>query len=249
MLQTFSPLELTTLLSGLCLLALVYAMVGHGGGSGYLAALAIAGLAPETLRPLALTLNIFVASIGTFTFNSNLKEKTKRFVPLILTSIPCSFLGGTIQLDPAVYKPVLAVILAIAAVRLFYRPKGNQRRDTRVSVLLVLGAAIGLISGMIGIGGGIFLSPILLLFGFASAKETAAISAPFILCNSIAAMIGVVSTDSNTFALTTHSIPLIVAVVIGGAVGAHIGSRRLGQSGLRFMLAIVLTVAAIKMMM
>ena len=162
-------------------------------------------------------------------------------------SIPCSFIGGLIQLDPSIYKPVLGVVLALAALKLFMKPKQHQARSAPLLVVLLLGATIGLVSGMIGIGGGIFLSPILLLCGFANAKETAAISAPFILCNSIAALIGVIANEPAMGGLTVNSLPLVTAVIVGGIIGANIGSRTLGQGGLRMMLGVVLVVASIKM--
>ena len=123
MFTSFTPVEFTVLLSGLCIVAMMYAMVGHGGGSGYIAVLALASFAPETLRPIALTLNVFVATISTFAFNKKPQSKHSLLIPLILTSIPCSFIGGLIQLDPSIYKPVLGVVLALAAVRLFIKPK------------------------------------------------------------------------------------------------------------------------------
>ena len=247
MFTSLTPVEFTILLSGLCIVAMMYAMVGHGGGSGYIAVLALASFAPETLRPIALTLNVFVATISTFAFNKKSQSKPSLLIPLILTSIPCSFIGGLIQLDPSIYKPVLGVVLALAAVRLFIKPKQKQTHAAPLIIVLFLGATIGLVSGMIGIGGGIFLSPILLLCGFATARETAAVSAPFILCNSIAALIGVMASEPEIGELTLNSLPLAFGVIVGGVIGAIIGSRKLGQGGLRMMLGIVLAIAAVKM--
>ena len=249
MLTTLSLAELILLVYGLCVVAMMYAMVGHGGGSGYIAVLALASFAPETLRPIALTLNIFVASISTFAFNKQKKPKPSLLYPLIIMSIPCSFVGGLIQLDEATYKPILGIVLSLAAAKLFMKSKQKHKLFTPLFTVLLLGSSIGLVSGIIGIGGGIFLSPILLLFGFANARETAAISAPFILCNSIAALVGVMISSPEVGQVAIKSLPLACAVIVGGAVGATIGSRNLGQRGLRLMLGAVLVVAAIKMFM
>ena len=249
MLTTLTTIEITLLVSGLCTVAMMYAMVGHGGGSGYIAVLALASFSPETLRPTVLTLNICVASISTFAFNKQSKAKPSLLIPLILMSIPCSFIGGLIHLDPSIYKPVLGVVLAIASARLFMIRKQKQTQPAPLLLVLLLGASIGLISGMIGIGGGIFLSPILLLCGFATARETAAVSAPFILCNSVAALLGVMLTEQAVSNITVNALPLACGVVVGGIIGANIGSKKLGQGGLRVMLGVVLVIAAIKMFM
>lgn len=230
----------------LCMAAL-YSTVGHGGGSGYLAVLAIAGIAPEEMRPIALVLNIVVASIATWRFSSTGTFRKDLFLPLVIASIPAAFVGGYVGIPSVVYKPVVGIILLYASIRLFIPIRGQeQTRSTPIVAVLVAGIVIGMLSGVIGIGGGIFLSPLVLLFGWATAKQTAAISAPFILVNSAAALFGIAISGTGMLD-TSFMIPLMVAVVIGGVAGASFGSRRLGSLGLRRVLGVVLLVASIKM--
>jgi uncharacterized membrane protein YfcA len=229
-------------------MATLYSTVGHGGGSGYLAVMALAGFVPEEMRPTALTLNIVVASIATWKFSSAKSFRRDIFVPLVVASIPAAFFGGLVEIPATVYKPVVGAILLCAAVRLFVPVRGNEQSKTpHIFVTILAGVVIGFGSGLIGIGGGIFLSPLVLLLGWATAKQTAAISAPFILVNSVSALGGIAISEQGP-GIDLHTIPpLVVAVVIGGVVGATFGSRRLGSSGLRRVLGIVLMVAALKM--
>ena len=242
-------LEQTMLFTGLAVLcmAALYSTVGHGGGSGYLAVLAFAGIAPEEMRPTALVLNIVVASIATWRFSSTGAFRKDLFVPLVMASIPAAFVGGYVGIPSVVYKPVVGVVLLYAAVRLFTPIQGHEKsKMPHVAPVVVAGIVLGVLSGVIGIGGGIFLSPLVLLFGWATVKQTAAISAPFILMNSTAALGGIAVSRTGTLE-TSFVIPLVVAVVIGGMAGASFGSRRLGSAGLRRVLGIVLLVAAVKM--
>lgn len=233
-------------LAVLCMAAL-YSTVGHGGGSGYLAVLAIVGIAPEEMRPTALVLNIVVASIATWRFSSTGAFRKDLFVPLVIASIPAAFVGGYVGIPSAAYKPVVGCVLLYAAMRLFIPTRGyEQSKNPRVSVVLVAGIVIGVLSGVIGVGGGIFLSPFVLLFGWATAKQTAATSAPFILVNSASALCGIAIGGTGVVE-TSFIVPLVVAVVVGGIAGASFGSRRLGSMGLRRVLGVVLLVAAIKM--
>ncbi len=229
-------------------MATLYSTVGHGGGSGYLAVMALAGIVPAEMRPIALTLNIVVASIATWKFSSTQSFRRDLFVPLIVASVPAAFVGGLVEIPASVYKPIVGAILLCAAVRLFVPVRGNEQSKTpHTCVTILAGTAIGFGSGLIGIGGGIFLSPLILLLGWATAKQTAAISAPFILVNSISAL-GGIAMNKQGLGIELHTLaPLVVAVVIGGTVGATFGSRRLGSSGLRRVLGIVLMVAALKM--
>ena len=246
--------DLTWLAVAFLIVAVLYSMVGHGGGSGYLAVMALAGFAPHELRPTALSLNILVATIALVRFARAKAFTPSLFWPFVLASVPCAFIGGLIELDPTVYKIGLGVVLLVAAYRLFmYQPKGGieTTRALPIAAALVIGSVIGLVSGLIGVGGGIFLSPILLLAHWATARQTAGITAAFILANSIAGLLGVMMGSLQGDApFPFHPVPIAVwgaAVAVGGFVGSGIGSRRLGHIALRRMLAIVLFIAAGKM--
>jgi hypothetical protein len=229
-------------------MAILYSTVGHGGGSGYLAVMSLAGIVPEELRPTALSLNVVVSLIATWKFSATREFRKDLFVPLVIASIPAAFLGGFVGLPPGVYKPIIGAILLLAALRLFVPVRGNELTKTpHVYATTLAGIAIGFGSGIIGIGGGIFLSPLVLLLGWATAKQTAAISAPFILVNSVSALGGIALGEHGLLLHTNLVVPLIIAVVIGGMVGATFGSSRLGSAGLRRVLGVVLLVAAIKM--
>ena len=246
--------DLTWLAVAFLIVAVLYSMVGHGGGSGYLAVMALAGFAPHELRPTALSLNVLVASIALVRFARAKAFTPSLFWPFVLASVPCAFIGGLIELDPAVYKIGLGVVLLVAAYRLFmYQPKGGieTTRALPITAALVIGSVIGLVSGLIGVGGGIFLSPILLLAHWATARQTAGITAAFILANSIAGLLGVMMGSLQGDApLPLQPVPIAVwgaAVAVGGFIGSGIGSRRLGHIALRRMLAVVLVIAAGKM--
>jgi uncharacterized membrane protein YfcA len=227
----------------------MYSAVGHGGGSGYLAILALATIAPEQMRPTALLLNVVVASIATWKFASTGSFRKDIFVPLVCASIPAAFIGGAIELPPQLYKPFVGIILLYAAIRLCIPIKGSEKtKRPAIFVLVVAGISIGFISGAVGIGGGIFLSPLVLLLGWTTAKQTAAISAPFILLNSIAGL-GGITIDLGALPINAPFVaPLIGSVVIGGYIGATFGIKKLGHAGLRAALGIVLLIAAAKML-
>ena len=231
----------------LCMAAL-YSTVGHGGGSGYLAVMALAGIVPEEMRPTALTLNVVVASIATWKFSSTHSFRNDLFVPLVAASVPAAFVGGFVGIPTVIYKPIVGAILLCAAIRLFVPIRGNeQSKSPHICAAIFVGLVIGFGSGAIGIGGGIFLSPLVLILGWATAKQTATISAPFILVNSIAALGGIAFGEHGLGLQANFVAPLTVAVVVGGMAGASFGSRRLGSTGLRRVLGVVLLVAAIKM--
>ena len=246
--------DLTWLAVAFLIVAALYSMVGHGGGSGYLAVMALAGFAPHELRPTALSLNILVATIALVRFARAKAFTPSLFWPFVLASVPCAFIGGLIELDPTVYKFGLGVVLLVAAYRLFmHQPKGGieTTRALPIAAALVIGSVIGLVSGLIGVGGGIFLSPILLLAHWATARQTAGITAAFILANSIAGLLGVMMGSLQGDApWPLQPVPIAVwgaAVAIGGFIGSGIGSRRLGHIALRRMLAVALVIAAGKM--
>ncbi len=228
--------------------AALYASVGHAGASGYLAAMALFGLAPAVMKPTALTLNVVVAAVATLKFTRAGCFSWRLFWPFALSSVPLAFVGGSLVLTDAVYRRVLGAVLAYAAVRLFWdppAPSGRAAGGVPLLPALLLGAIIGLLSGMVGVGGGIFLSPLLLLLGWAETRQVSGVSAPFILINSVAGLLGHLS--------GLHSLPGALpvwgaAVLVGGWIGADYGSRRLGGRTIRRLLAAVLLVAALKML-
>ncbi len=245
--------ELFALAAAFAVLATLYSTVGHGGGSGYLMAMGVAAVAAEVMRPTALTLNLFVASVALIRFGRVGAFHWRTLWPFVITSVPCAMLGGAIDLDPVLYKRLVGVVLLLAALRLAYRIPGPQddepQRDVPVPAGLAWGAAIGLLSGLVGVGGGIFLSPILLIFGWSSARRTAGISAAFILISSAAALIGLIASRGAPPIDPATTGVFVVAVLGGGLIGTSIGARRLGYVGLRRMLAVVVIIAGLKMIL
>lgn len=229
--------------------ALLYSTVGHAGASGYLAAMALVGVAPGQLRPTALTLNVAVAIIASVKFARAGCFSWRLFWPFAVASIPAAFLGGRLALPSPTYKIALGVVLLYAAARLFR----TARQPERVQLATpprwappLAGAVIGLLSGLTGVGGGIFLSPLLLFAGWATPRVASGVSAVFILVNSAAALIGNPSSLRNLGGGIMLWIP---AVMIGGWIGAEYGSRRLASPLLRQCLAAVLVVASLKLML
>lgn len=233
-------------LTGLFLaMAVLYSSVGQGGGSGYLAAMALMGMAPENIRQTALTLNVVVAGIGLVKFARAGYFDGRFCLPFILASVPMAFIGGALSLPSHIFKPLVAVILLWAAGLLLWRPAPPDatRGKPPLLVSFLAGGAIGLVSGLIGIGGGIFLAPILILKGWADPKTTAGLSSAFILANSVAALLGVIS-HSLTF---PRLLPLwIFVVAAGGWVGAEFGSKKMSAKALQRVLAGVLVLASMK---
>lgn len=230
-------------------IAVLYASVGHAGASAYLAAMALLGVAPETLRPTALALNILVASIVTFRFARAGLVSWRALLPFVLGSIPMAFIGGGISLPGAVYKPLVGVVLLVAAWRLASTARSVLDDDAGVRApavpSVVIGAGIGLLSGIIGTGGGIFLSPIVLFLGWASTRRTSGLSAGFILATSSAGLAGNVAAIGSI----PPALPLWgLAVALGAIVGTEVGTARAGAPTLRRLLAVVLVVAGLKLM-
>lgn len=236
------------LLAGLILLAaMLYSSVGHGGASGYIAAMALFGIAPSIMRPTALVLNVLVASLGTYRLHRAGLVNWKALARLAAASVPMAFIGGTIQLPGGWYRTLVGVVLAAAAVRLFVDPRESrpmqQAKTPPLIPALLTGGGIGLLSGLTGVGGGIFLSPFLVLFGWAGARQTSGITAPFILVNSIAGLAGNLA---SMRALPAELPYLAMAALIGAIVGTQLGIRWLPPKVLLRLLAGVLIVAAFK---
>jgi uncharacterized protein len=229
--------------------AVLYSSVGHGGASGYLAAMALFGMAPAVMKPTALVLNIIVAAIATFKFTRAGCFNKSLFWRFAIGSIPCAFVGGSIAIPTQIYRPIVGLVLLYAAGRLGFvngSSKPQEGRDVPNWLLVGLGMIIGLLSGLTGVGGGIFLSPILLLNGWATIKQSAGVSAAFILVNSIAGLLGYLT----KFPTLPPSLWLwSIAAAVGGWLGAEYGSRRIGSRLLQQLLAVVLAIAGVKLIL
>jgi uncharacterized membrane protein YfcA len=229
--------------------AILYSSVGHAGASGYLAAMGLLGVAPESMRPTALALNILVASIVTVRFHLAGQVHWRSVVPFVLASVPLAFIGGGLSLPAALYKPLVGAVLLVAAGRLAMtagRAGARDERTPRVPLppALLVGGLIGLLSGLVGTGGGIFLTPVIVFAGWTGTRAAAGISSAFILANSIAGLLGNVASVQAL----PPALPIwLAAVAAGGLVGAELGARRLGTVGLRRALALVLLVAGLKL--
>lgn len=243
-----------TLLIGalIFIVAVLYSTVGHAGASGYLAAMALFGVAPAVMKPTALTLNIIVAAVGTFRFIRAGFFSWRTFWPFAIASIPAAFIGGWLTLPAAVYKGIVGAVLLYSAVRIFFSAKSADDHETHrvpVAVALIWGAAIGLLSGLTGVGGGIFLSPVLLLMHWAKTKETSGVSVTFILVNSVAGLLGHGLFAHLAKVSTLPRMALIWAPIalLGGMIGTELGTRRLPIAGIRRWLSVVLVIAGLKL--
>lgn len=229
------------------IVAVMYSSVGHGGASGYLAVMAFFAVAPEVTRPTALVLNLFVASIGTVQFYRAGYFSWRIFLPFAAASIPFAYIGGMIHLPTQIYKVVLGVVLMLAAVRLAVRLRNDDEiKDPPILACLAIGAVIGLLSGMVGVGGGIFLTPILLLMHWAETRVAAGVSVLFILVNSIAGLAG---NYKQVSVLPPDVWIWIAAAVVGGLIGSTLGSKRFDSITLRRVLAVVLLFAGVKLIL
>jgi uncharacterized membrane protein YfcA len=229
------------------IVAVMYSSVGHGGASGYLAVMAFFAVAPEVTRPTALVLNLFVASIGTVQFYRAGYFSWRIFLPFAAASIPFAYIGGMIHLPTQIYKVVLGVVLMLAAVRLAVRLRNDDEiKDPPILACLAIGAVIGLLSGMVGVGGGIFLTPILLLMHWAETRVAAGVSVLFILVNSIAGLAG---NYKQVSVLPPDVWIWIAAAVVGGMIGSTLGSKRFDSLTLRRVLAVVLLFAGVKLIL
>lgn len=241
-----NPSDLTLLIALVAGIAVLYSCVGHGGASGYIAVMMFFGLMPAVIKPTALTLNILVSSIAAFQFYKAGFFRWSLFWPFACTSIPFAYIGGHLTLPVEVYRIAIGITLLFSAMRLLIRAplQKNEIRHPSTGVSLSVGAILGLISGLIGVGGGIFLSPLLILMGWAGIKETAAVAAVFVLVNSVSGLLGHLNAAQD---VPPVALVIACAAVCGGITGSHFGSRRLPLLAIQRALSVVLAIAGYKM--
>ena len=241
-------LQASIALAGLIfLVAALYSSVGHAGASSYLGAMALFGLAPSLMKPTALTLNILVALIATASFYRAGCFSWTRFTPLALGSVPFAFVGGSISLPGHLYKPMVGLVLLYAAYRLAVgQATRAEATHPPPALVVVSGAGIGLLSGLTGVGGGIFLSPLLLIAGWSETRQASGVAAAFILANSIAGLLGHYSAVAH---LPAELVLWAPAALLGGWIGSQYGSKRLPAPAILKLLAVVLLVAGVKMLL
>jgi len=236
------------LLFALGAVAFLYASVGHGGASGYLAVLALFGAAPEAMKSSALVLNLVVSTVSFLNFYRGGHFIWRKFWPFAVASVPMAFLGAGVPLSAGLYKQLLGACLLLAISRMLWKPRDTEDEPGEIPLpaALLVGAVIGLLSGMLGIGGGIILSPVLLLMHWAKLKQTAAISALFIFVNSLS---GLSKMLLKGYQPDTQTLTWLAVALVGGLLGGYVGARRFNVPTLRYALATGLLVATLKLML
>jgi hypothetical protein len=231
---------------GLMLIAFFYSSVGHGGASGYLALMALFGFAPESIRYYALILNLVVSAIAFISYYKAGLFRWRVVLPFLITSIPAAYLGATFSINPIVYKIILGSMLIIAVIRMLmiHNTENVATHDPPIFLAFGIGLILGLVSGIIGIGGGILLSPILILAKYARIKEASAASALFIFLNSASGLAGLMTSQ---FSFQPNIIYWILSVMVAGLLGSTIGSRTFSELNLKRVLSLVLIAASIKL--
>ena len=239
--------HLLLLIAAIFLVAFLYSSVGHAGASGYIAVMSLASLSPAVIKPSALVLNILVASIGTWQFFRAGHFSWRLFWPFAVLSIPLAFVGGYVNLPTHLFKLLVGAVLLLSAAYFLWQPHNDDvRSEPSKPVAIGAGGVLGLFAGLTGTGGGIFLTPLLLIMRWARTKTAAATSALFILVNSIAGLLGNVSGTKDIPGLV---LPLAIAAVIGGTAGSYFGSTRFPPALIKRLLAVVLVIAGLKLML
>lgn len=236
-----------TICIALFVVAVLYSTVGHGGASGYTAVLSLAGFSALLVRQDSLVLNAVVSTIAFVQYYRGGHFQLKYFLPFVIASAPMAFLGGSLKIDPHWMQRILGALLLIAAILFLSDIKPSEKATRRIplALSLAIGAMLGFVSGLTGIGGGVFLSPILILGRWSTQKQTAAISAPFILVNSISGLLGIHHFESAMF----PDIYVYLAVcVLGGLAGGYTGSLKLNPLWMKRVLALVLIIASLKLL-
>ncbi len=236
------------------LVALLYASVGHAGATGYIAVLTLFGIGPDVIRPTALVLNVLVATIATVQFVRARHFRGHMFWTLAAASVPAASLGGAMQLPTDAFEKLIGIVLAASALKLFCDawpvaatapPAADGLSPPRPLVLAALGGGIGLLSGLTGVGGGVFLTPVLLALRAAPVKQIAAATAPFILVNSLAGLAGGIIAGRT---LPPLSLPVMIAAVVGGAIGSSLGAFHLPVRAIQLLMTAVLAIASVKLL-
>ncbi len=239
--------QLLLLTIGVLAVAFLYSSVGHAGASGYIAVMSLLGLAPTVIKPTALVLNIIVATIGTIQFYRAGHFSWDLFWPFALLAIPAAFVGGYVHLPTHVFQILVGIVLLFSALRFLMTSQPDEvRSQPGKPASLAIGAGLGLLSGLTGTGGGIFLTPLLLFKRWTKVKTAAAVSAAFILANSISGLLGNFTSTRNLPAL---ALQLGIAAILGGTAGSYLGSRRLPQTAIKRLLAVVLLIAGTKLIL
>jgi uncharacterized protein len=227
------------------IIALLYSAVGHAGASGYIATMTLFGLAPTTIRPTALVLNILVATIGSFQFWRAGHFSWRLFWPFGLLSVPAAYIGGYLQPSASVLRILIGLVLLFSAVRLTFRRSDPAETIPPTRPMAIgVGSGLGFLSGLTGTGGGIFLTPLLLFCRWAKIRQAASVSAVFILVNSIGGLVGYFTVKRS---IPSLGLFLAAAAIIGGTLGSHLGSRRFATRAISILLAVVLTIAGVKL--
>ena len=245
--ESLEPTILISVLALIVLAAALYSSVGHGGASGYLAVMALFGMAPAFMKPVALSMNVVVAGYVFFRLWRAGHFNGRLFAPFAIASIPFAWLGGAWTLRDTWYQWLVGAALLLAAIRLFTETRDTEARARlNIALAMGIGAVLGLLSGLTGVGGGIFLSPVLLLLGWTTMRQNAAMAAAFILVNSLAALAGHVGSGKPWPA----DIPYyMIAAMAGGLIGAELAVRRLAPVTLKKLLGVVLVIAGLKMIL
>jgi uncharacterized protein len=245
----------TTLL--LCVLffigATLFSSVGHAGASAYLAAMALVGVAPSEMKPIALVLNVFVASLGLWRYRRAGFSDWKMLWPFLVGSIPLAFIGGGLEIPDRTYKIILGIVLLFGAARLLLpgeiKPLAQWQTPSK-PISAIIGSLIGLMAGLTGTGGGIFLSPVLIFTSWASVRVASGIASGFILANSLAGLAGQLFKNKNPIAALPPEIPIYIAVVVfGGLIGTTLGTGKLASRNVLRALGVVLVVAGGKLVL
>ena len=227
-------------------MAFIYSSVGLGGGSSYTALMAIFGISSLAIPMISLSLNLFVTSIGSFNFIRNKHARIKLILPFLISSIPMAYLGGTLQIPKEIFYWILLVSLIFVAARIYLwkniRIELNLNKNEKIIISLIAGSVLGLIAGIVGIGGGIYLVPLIIILGLGTEKEAAACGAIFIWLNSCSGLIS--RLQYNSIDLTNY-IPLIIAVIAGGALGSYMGAFKLSPKVMDKILGVVILIAII----
>jgi uncharacterized membrane protein YfcA len=229
------------------MISLLYATVGQAGGTAFLALMAFASFPPSEMRPTALLLNIVVATYSTWLFNQTRSVDWPKLRPLLLASLPAALVGGVIVLDKRLYHAATGIVLLCAASILAFRREPNEQADKLPSLRgsITVGATVGFVSGLTGVGGGVFLAPILIGMHWASPKQTATLAAPFILANSVVGLVGAIyvgqapASDTWLYAL---------AILVGATIGASAGLRLLSENMTRYVLVVILASAGLQLL-